>query len=297
MNLFRSRTSADAPVDGDFARGQAQGLRDAHAADRAVLNERNTSVRQAYDRGRRDERARRPRRHGAPFLTLIVLMAAAVGAGADLSGRQPRLVQPRRPGRRPEDLERRAARLAGHAQRRQQGGRCARERRPDHQAEGRRLARTSRRPGRSAWAERSPAAAGARRPRPRPFGARSMPQNSDTNAGKGDKQPPGEGQVQGEGDYVAGRRFQDAERSFAEKGPVEQKAREAAKALDGPEGEELERARHRERRRQDPLETPQRPSTRPAPTPTPTRTSTRVSTRRFRPATRSRSHPAPTRAR
>ncbi len=82
MNLFRSRTSADAPVDGDFARGQAQGLNDAHAADRAVLNERNTSVRQAYDRGRRDERARRPRRHGAPFLTLIVLMAAAVGAGA-----------------------------------------------------------------------------------------------------------------------------------------------------------------------------------------------------------------------
>ena len=70
-----------------------------------------------------------------------------------------------------------------------------------------------------------------------------MPQNSDASAGKGDKQPPREGQVQGEGDYVAGRRFQDAERSFAEEGPVEQKAREAAKALDGPEGEELERAR------------------------------------------------------
>jgi hypothetical protein len=70
-----------------------------------------------------------------------------------------------------------------------------------------------------------------------------MPQKPDTNASKGDKQPAAEGQVQGEGDYVAGRRFQDAERSFAEKGPVEQKAREAAKALDGPEGEALERAR------------------------------------------------------
>ena len=32
--------------------------------------------------------------------------------------------------------------------------------------------------------------------------------------GKTDKQPAGEGKVQGEGDYIAGRRFQDAERSF-----------------------------------------------------------------------------------
>ncbi|HEY2709191.1 MAG TPA: hypothetical protein VGI95_14150 [Caulobacteraceae bacterium] len=53
-----------------------------------------------------------------------------------------------------------------------------------------------------------------------------------------------EGEVQGEGDYVAGRRFQDAERSFAEKGSViDRKAREAADALDGPEGAELEAAR------------------------------------------------------
>jgi hypothetical protein len=49
--------------------------------------------------------------------------------------------------------------------------------------------------------------------------------------------------VQGEGDYVAGRRFQEAERSFVEKGAVERKAREAAAALDGPEGAELEAAR------------------------------------------------------
>jgi hypothetical protein len=50
-------------------------------------------------------------------------------------------------------------------------------------------------------------------------------------------------QVQGEGDYVAGRRFQDAEQTFVKTGPVEQKAREAADALDGPEAEDLEQAR------------------------------------------------------
>jgi hypothetical protein len=58
-----------------------QGQRDAQAsvAERATLQERNTAVRQAYDRGRRDERARRPHRRGSPFLTLIVLLAAAAG--------------------------------------------------------------------------------------------------------------------------------------------------------------------------------------------------------------------------
>jgi hypothetical protein len=68
-----------------------------------------------------------------------------------------------------------------------------------------------------------------------------MPANTDAN--KNAERVPGEGKLQGEGDYVAGRRFQGAERSFAETGPVEKKGREAAQALDGPEGEELERAR------------------------------------------------------
>jgi len=55
---------------------------------------------------------------------------------------------------------------------------------------------------------------------------------------------PLEGEIQGEGDYVAGRRFQEAERSFAEKAPlVASRAREAAEALDGPEGGDLEAAR------------------------------------------------------
>ena len=87
MNLFRSNAPADTTPDGagrdaDFARGEVKGQSDAQAADRTPLNERNTDVRKAYDRGRRDERARRPRRHGSPFLTLVVLMAAAAGVGA-----------------------------------------------------------------------------------------------------------------------------------------------------------------------------------------------------------------------
>ncbi len=50
-------------------------------------------------------------------------------------------------------------------------------------------------------------------------------------------------EIQGEGDYTAGRRFQEEETKFAKEGPVEAKAKEAAAALDGPEGAELEAAR------------------------------------------------------
>jgi hypothetical protein len=50
-------------------------------------------------------------------------------------------------------------------------------------------------------------------------------------------------QIQGEGNYDAGRRFQKEEQQFVKSGKVEQKAREAEEALDGPEGEDLERAR------------------------------------------------------
>lgn len=49
--------------------------------------------------------------------------------------------------------------------------------------------------------------------------------------------------IQGEGDYEAARRFDAEERAFVEKGGIEPKAREAEQALDGPEGEDLERAR------------------------------------------------------
>ena len=53
----------------------------------------------------------------------------------------------------------------------------------------------------------------------------------------------GNDKIQGEGNYDAARKFDDEERAFVNKGPVEQKAREAEEALDGPEAEELEQAR------------------------------------------------------
>ena len=49
--------------------------------------------------------------------------------------------------------------------------------------------------------------------------------------------------IQGEGDYISAKRFQQEQQAFAESGQVEQKAREAEEALDGPEGAELEKAR------------------------------------------------------
>ena len=55
--------------------------------------------------------------------------------------------------------------------------------------------------------------------------------------------PEAQSKVQGEGDYVSAKRFQKEEQDFVRTGPVEEKAREAADALDGPEAEELETAR------------------------------------------------------
>jgi hypothetical protein len=49
--------------------------------------------------------------------------------------------------------------------------------------------------------------------------------------------------IQGEGDYISGKKYQEMQHEFAEKGPVKEKAREAEQALDGPEGAELEEAR------------------------------------------------------
>lgn len=47
----------------------------------------------------------------------------------------------------------------------------------------------------------------------------------------------------GEGDYESARKFQEQQEQFAKHGPVKEKAREAADALSGEEGKELERAR------------------------------------------------------
>jgi hypothetical protein len=47
----------------------------------------------------------------------------------------------------------------------------------------------------------------------------------------------------GEGSYDGTEQYQKAQHEFAKSGKVEKKAREAAEALDGEEGPELEKAR------------------------------------------------------
>jgi hypothetical protein len=49
--------------------------------------------------------------------------------------------------------------------------------------------------------------------------------------------------IQGEGNYDAARKFDQEEQAFVKKGGIEQKAKDAEAALDGPEGVELEKAR------------------------------------------------------
>ncbi len=49
--------------------------------------------------------------------------------------------------------------------------------------------------------------------------------------------------MEGEGSREGSRRFQEAQHEFAENGDVEDKAKDAAKALDGDEAAELEKAR------------------------------------------------------
>lgn len=49
-------------------------------------------------------------------------------------------------------------------------------------------------------------------------------------------------QIQGEGNYDAAKKFDDAQAAFAKSGKVDAKAREAADAVDGSEADELEAA-------------------------------------------------------
>ena len=49
--------------------------------------------------------------------------------------------------------------------------------------------------------------------------------------------------IQGEGNYDASRRYRQGQETFAKSGKVDEKAREAEDALDGPEGADLEQAR------------------------------------------------------
>ena len=62
---------------GAYQKGQIDGRESVQ--ERALIQERDKALQQAYDRGRRDERARRPRR-GSPLLTFLVVLVAAAGA-------------------------------------------------------------------------------------------------------------------------------------------------------------------------------------------------------------------------
>ena len=59
-----------------------------------------------------------------------------------------------------------------------------------------------------------------------------------------DKAPAAGGELQGEGNYDASRKFDADETSFIANNPDEiaKQAKEAAEALDGPEGDELRKA-------------------------------------------------------
>jgi hypothetical protein len=52
-----------------------------------------------------------------------------------------------------------------------------------------------------------------------------------------------DGAMQGEGNYEAARKYDAEQEAFAKSGKVGGAAKEAADALDGPEGAELEKAR------------------------------------------------------
>ncbi len=69
---------------------------------------------------------------------------------------------------------------------------------------------------------------------------RPAPESSD----KTDPVSAADGKLQGEGDYRSARKFQKEQHEFASDDErVDRRAQEARDALDGPEGEELEKAR------------------------------------------------------
>ncbi|MEA2738101.1 MAG: hypothetical protein QOH05_1408 [Acetobacteraceae bacterium] len=49
-------------------------------------------------------------------------------------------------------------------------------------------------------------------------------------------------QNEGEGNHTATRQYNDAQKRFAESGKVDPAAKDAAQAVDGPEGDELRKA-------------------------------------------------------
>ena len=57
-----------------------------------------------------------------------------------------------------------------------------------------------------------------------------------------DKTNPSVQKNEGEGNKTAARQYNEAQRTFVQSGTVEEKAREAEQALEGPEKETLQRA-------------------------------------------------------
>jgi hypothetical protein len=47
---------------------------------------------------------------------------------------------------------------------------------------------------------------------------------------------------EGEGNHTAAKEYNDGQKKFAQSGRVDQAAKDAAKAVDGPEGDELRKA-------------------------------------------------------
>ena len=70
--------------------------------------------------------------------------------------------------------------------------------------------------------------------------------------------PKSDPDLQGEGNYDAARRYRHEQEAFAKSGKVEQKAKEAEAALEGPEAADLEAARE-EAARGDPRGAKARP--------------------------------------
>jgi hypothetical protein len=84
MNFFQNNPFRRTPVDdaeqarrdAAYERGRQDGRSDVDG--RGLLTEHDSALRKAYDRGRRDERARR--RRGSPLLTTVLFLAACAGA-------------------------------------------------------------------------------------------------------------------------------------------------------------------------------------------------------------------------
>lgn len=68
------------------------------------------------------------------------------------------------------------------------------------------------------------------------------PQGNETAPPKEGAKPGSESANEGEGNRTAARHYNEAQQRFVRSGKVEEKAREAEKAIEGDEGPELERA-------------------------------------------------------